>query len=218
LCGDDGEAERKTEEAATIEAAVENANSGGINDWANPAGEGAAADDAWGAPPAADDAAPADGAEKLGDKRERRGDKEEEEDNTLTLDQYLAQQREKENALVPKLEVRKPNDGVEDDLFNGAAPLKKGEEAEYFTGKTKSAPKARTKKEEKVFIEIEARFERPSRGGRGGRGGERGGDRGGERGRGERRGRAGRGRGAANGHPRSTQVNVDDETAFPSLS
>lgn len=134
--GDDGEAERKIEEAADIDAAVENANSGGLNDWANPTGgEAAATDDAWGAPPVADDATPADSAEKLGDKRERRGDKEEEEDNTLTLDQYLAQQREKENALVPKLEVRKPNEGVEDDLFNGAAPLKKGEEAEYFTGK-----------------------------------------------------------------------------------
>jgi len=131
--GDDGETERKVEEAATIDAAVENANSGGLNDWANPSGEGAAADDAWGAPPAADDATPADGAEK--DKRERRGDKEEEEeDNTLTLDQYLAQQREKENSLVPKLEVRKPNEGVEDDLFNGAAPSKKDEE-EYFSGK-----------------------------------------------------------------------------------
>lgn len=224
--GDDGETERKTEEAATNDAAAENANasSGALNDWATPAAD-APADD-W-AVPAADaptDGSPAaDGAEKpqSGERRERRGDREEEEDNTLTLDQYLAQQREKENALVPKLEVRKPNDGADDDVFQGAAPIQKKEDLEYFAAKTKSAPKARAKKDEKVFIEIEARFERPNRGGRGGA---RGGDRGGDRGRGERRGRGGgRGRGGANGYsgapPRgSAAVNVDDETAFPSLS
>ena len=52
--------------------------------------------------------------------------------------------------------------------------------------------------------------------GRGGRGGERGGERGfrGGRGRGEGRGR---GRGA-NGASASAPLNVDDETAFPSLA
>jgi plasminogen activator inhibitor 1 RNA-binding protein len=131
--GDDGETERKVEEAANVDAAVETTDTGGLNDWAAPAAE--ASGDAWDAAPAADDTPAADGAEKpqSGDRRERRG--EEEEDNTLTLDQYLAQQREKDNAFVPKLEVRKPNEGVEDDLFKGAAPLKKGEEAEYFSGK-----------------------------------------------------------------------------------
>ena len=74
-----------------------------------------------------------------------------------------------------------------------------------------SAPKAKAKKEEKVFIEIDARFERPARGGRG-----RGGDRGGERGaRGRPRG-APRGRGV-NG-PAAAALNVDDEKAFPSLT
>ncbi|KAG2350415.1 hypothetical protein BDR05DRAFT_21269 [Suillus weaverae] len=220
--GDDGETERKTEEAATNDALTENANAAsGLNDWAAPAAD-VPADDwaaATDAPPTDDWAAPpaAEGAEKpqSGEKREKRGDREEEEDNTLTLDQYLAQQREKENALVPKLDVRKPNDGADDDVFKGAAPLQK-DDLDYFSAKTKTAPKARTKKDEKVFIEIEARFERPSRGGRGGRGGDRGG---GERGRGERgRGRGGRGRGGANGHSYSVPaVNVDDETAFPSL-
>jgi hypothetical protein len=77
---------------------------------------------------------------------------------------------------------------------------------------TKSAPKARTEKKEKVFIEIEARFERPPRGGRG-----RGADRGEGRARGGRD-RGGRGRGRANGTPSTPVVSVDDETAFPSLS
>lgn len=137
--GDDGEAERKTEEAATNDALAENA-AGGLNDWAAPAADPSPND--WAAPadaPPADDwAAPsaAEGAEKpqSGERRERRGDREEEEDNTLTLDQYLAQQREKENALVPKLDVRKPNDGADDDVFQGAAPLQK-DDSEYFAAK-----------------------------------------------------------------------------------
>lgn len=73
----------------------------------------------------------------------------------------------------------------------------------------KSAPKARAKKEEKVYLEIDARFDRPERPGRGGRGG-----RGTDRGRGDRPGRGRRGFGT-NGSP---VVNVDDEKAFPSLS
>lgn len=77
----------------------------------------------------------------------------------------------------------------------------------------KTAPKARAKKEEKVFLEIEARFERPDRG-RGGRGrGDRGGDRGRDRGRG------GRGRGARGGRQNANSaVDVNDAAAFPSLS
>lgn len=85
---------------------------------------------------------------------------------------------------------------------------------------TKNAPKARsTKKEEKVYIEIDARFERPDRGGRGrGRGGDRGGDRGDRRG-GPRGGRGGpRGGAARQNGGAPTTVDVDDQTAFPSLS
>ena len=82
----------------------------------------------------------------------------------------------------------------------------------------KSAPKQKSKKEEKVFIEIDGRFDRPARGGRGGRGGDRGGPRGGGRGGGRGRGGGGpREYGNSNGYG-SQQVNVDDESAFPSLS
>jgi len=77
----------------------------------------------------------------------------------------------------------------------------------------KAAPKQRAKKEEKVFIEIDGRFERPSTRGRG-RGGDRGGsDRGGRGARGGRGGRGGRANGAS-----APNISVDDETAFPSLS
>jgi plasminogen activator inhibitor 1 RNA-binding protein len=180
----------------------EAANTDANNDWAN---EGAVGAD-WAAPPP-------EGAADATDKpegRPRREREPEEEDNTLTLDQYLAQQKNKET-IVPKLEARQANDGAGDDIWKGATVLAKDEDEEvYFAGKAKAAPKARAKKEDKVYIEIDGRFDRPERGGRG-RGG-----RGGDRGRGAPRAapRGGRG-GRQNG---ASTVNVDDQTAFPSLS
>lgn len=83
----------------------------------------------------------------------------------------------------------------------------------------KSAPKARAKKEEKIFIEIDARL--PERGGRGRGRGDRGRGRGdrpfGERGRGGGRGRGGRG-GHQNGPGAHPEIDVADEAAFPSLA
>ncbi|KAG6878407.1 hypothetical protein C0993_007589 [Termitomyces sp. T159_Od127] len=201
--GADGKTELKVEEAAAVDATAEasewTAEGGNTADWDAPA-QGPATD-----------AAPAAEGDKA-DGRPRKEKEAEEEDNTLTLDQYLAQQKEKES-VVPKLEsARQANEGADTNIWKDVVPLTKGEgEDSYFVGKTKAAPKARTKKEEKQYIEIDARFERPDRGGRGrGRGGDRGGD----------RARGGRGRGGARGN-RPTEapaVNVDDETAFPSLS
>lgn len=153
--GDDGNAELKAEQAATFDAAAE---SGGLNDWAAPA-ETPAGD--WGAPAdtsGGDWAAPADtsagdwgapsqdtaqgqppDAEKPDSARRRDRDPEE-EDNTLTLDQYLAQQKEKENALLPKLETRKANEGTEDAIWDGATRLEKGEGDAYFSGKVATPP------------------------------------------------------------------------------
>ena len=65
----------------------------------------------------------------------------------------------------------------------------------------------RAEKKEKVYLEIDARFDRPNRGGRGR----------GDRGRGRDRGTRGR-RGTNGTQPSVTHVNVEDETAFPSLS
>ncbi|KAF8640749.1 hypothetical protein AX17_000400 [Amanita inopinata Kibby_2008] len=196
--GDDGREELKVEQAATVDAAAEGANWGG---------EGGQADWAIGETAPVDATSPAADEDKV--ENRPRKEKEEEEDNTLTLEQYLAKQREKE-VVVPKLEnTRKANEGADDDIWKGVVPLSKNEdEGTYFIGKTKSVPKARTKKEEKVYIEIDARFERPDRGGRG-------------RGRGER-GRGGRGRGSGRGGrqngPPAPAVSMDDEVAFPSLS
>jgi plasminogen activator inhibitor 1 RNA-binding protein len=82
-------------------------------------------------------------AEGGGDKAEgRRGrDREpEEEDNTLTLEQYLAQKAEKEASLLPKLEARKANEGADDSLWKDAIKMLKGEEEEsYFAGKVRNS-------------------------------------------------------------------------------
>lgn len=200
----------------------------------------------WGAPAPAEATngeANKDGKEGE-DRRKRRED--EEEDNTLTLDEYLAKKRAEELAALPKLDGQRViKDSNE---WKDAVQLLK-EENEYFVGKvssnlltrpragsngvgpqqTKSAPKAKPKKEEKVYIAIDLPPAQRE-GGRGGRG-SRGGDRGG-RGRGGDRGPRGGGGGGdrsarsggsnwnkgTNGRAPSANVDVDDEAAFPSLS
>ena len=184
--GDDGNAELKDEAAADTDAAKE-----------------ATAGDSWDTP-ATDGAAAAGGD----DKPPRKERTPEPEDNTLTLEQYLAQEKEKLD--VPELETRQVSADWKD-----VKPLEKEEEETYFVGKTKtSAPKARQAKERES---VEVNFAPPpregggrGRGGRGGRGGFNS-DRP-PRARGSGRGRGGR---QQNG---SSQVNVDDTSAFPALS
>ncbi|KAH9064301.1 hypothetical protein EDB87DRAFT_1766535 [Lactarius vividus] len=210
--GDEGDAERKAEEAGTTDAQAEGA-AASTDDWATPATDNwaAPATDDGGAPPPEGGNAPAAEGEKGDDSRKPREREPEEEDNTISYDQYLAQLKETAAASIPKLEgVREANEGA-DNVWGDVTEHKKNEDDEaYFVGKSKTTTKARAEKKEKVYIEIDARFERPSRGGRG-----RGGDRGrGDRGRGSGRGGGTRG-GRTNG---AGAVNVDDETAFPSLS
>lgn len=225
--GDEGQKELAAETAAADDAAVEQAApagewgatggddnwgaggdtntewgaGGGNNEWGAEGGGG----DSWAAPAPTSTNADESAQPEQSDRRPR--DRQEEEpDNTLTLDQYLAQQKEK-SALIPQLETRKIE--KDDSTWKGAKELVKPvDEDVYFVGKTKNAPKARTKKEEKVYLEIDARFERPSRGGRGR--GDRGSDRGGRPPRERERGRGQRSNG-------NTNLDVGDESAFPSL-
>lgn len=226
--GDDGDRELKNEQQAVADASAEASPAVAGDEWGSPA---PVADDWAGtANNAADDwATPTDGAtankdatettntapaKDDGEYRRRRAQEEEEEDNTLTLEQYLAQQ--KNASAVPKLEgTRKANEGSDDTLWKNATETAKQEEENYFIGKGKAAPKSRAKKAEKEFIEIDAHFERPNRGGRG-RGG-RGGDRGDRGGRG--RGRGGdRYSNRNNNNSANGAVDVADQSAFPSLS
>lgn len=153
--GDDANAELKAEQAATIDAAAE---SGGLTDWATPADTSAndwaapadtSAND-WGAPADASangwdapsqEPAPEQSPEAAKPEGARRRDREpEEEDNTLTLDQYIAQQKDKDSVLIPKLETRKANEGADDALWDGATRLEKGQGESYFSGKVPSCP------------------------------------------------------------------------------
>lgn len=125
--GDEGNAELKAETAAETDAQAE---------AANPAAEG------WGpeAPSADAWAAPAEGAEAAapaeGEKAEGRRRVEEEEDNTLTLDEYLKQQSEKQLEIIPQLETRKANEGDDSIWKDAVAVTKKNEEEDaYFVGK-----------------------------------------------------------------------------------
>lgn len=94
------------------------------DDWAAPAGETPAAG-----------AAPTEGREP----RERRPRQEDEEpDNTLTLDEYLAKKTDSGLAgLVPKLDAgRKTNDEGSTEIWKDAIKLTKDGEGEaYFAGK-----------------------------------------------------------------------------------
>jgi len=126
---------------------------------------------------------------------------EEQEENTKTLDEYLA---EKKNGQTFRLsDARKANEGVDDGQWKGAVVLEKEDDV-FFVGKeTESKLKIKNKKE-KVFLEIDQPAHRSNddrRGGRGGRG------RGGNNSRGGNRS-SGRGQGS---------VNLSDAKAFPTL-
>jgi len=111
--GDEGGAELKAEEAGTTDAQAEGVvnstddwgASAPTDNWAAPA-----ADD-WGAPPPAEgDNAPAVEGEKGDDSRKPREREIEEEDNTISYEQYLAQLKDNVTTSVPKLEgVREAN-------------------------------------------------------------------------------------------------------------
>jgi len=209
--GDEGGDELKAEEAGTTDAQAEGVAAAAADGWdsvpIDPWSQPAPADP-WAIPPAGDDtAAPAVEEEKGDDDRKPRDRDPEDEENTISYDQYLAQMKDNTTSSIPKLEgVREANEGA-DDAWGDVVEHKKNEDDEaYFVGKTKGTGKVRAEKKEKVYIEIDAHFERPSRGGRGrGRGGDRG---------------RGRGRGSRGQQSNGTQadINVDDKNAFPTLS
>lgn len=137
--GDDADAELKAEEGAAVDAAVEGDAWGGDAAAADDAWGGAATpadDDPWAAPNASDE--PAVGVDdSKAETRRVREREQDEEDNTLTLDQYLAKKAEQEASLVPKLEgVRQANEGGDDSLWKDAVPLQRNDDEDaYFVGK-----------------------------------------------------------------------------------
>jgi plasminogen activator inhibitor 1 RNA-binding protein len=158
------------------------------------------------------------------------------EDNTKSYTDYLAEQAEKRAAIGGDLAIRKANEGSKQQFPEGKAVNRNTED--YFAG---SGGKQSRQKENKSknLLTMDGQYYAPPaedrrggrEGGRGGRGrgeGGRGGREGGRgrgdgyRGRGEGRGRGaprgGAPRGDANSNgPRGGQINVTDESAFPSL-
>lgn len=133
---DEGTAELQAETAGETDAQVEATGTTTEAGWG---GEAADAD-AWGTP--AEGAAATGETAATEEKAEGRPRREvEEEDNTLTLEEYLKQQKEKELEVVPKLETRKANEG-DDSIWKDAVPLSKKDEedAAYFVGKVSLAP------------------------------------------------------------------------------
>lgn len=214
----DGEGERKDEDAGEAIAKTEL-----TEDAAEAAG------------------APAESAEATAEGAE--GAEATEEEKLISYEEYQAEQQAKKAALEAELalNLRKPNEGVEDPKWENAVAIEKDDEEVYFEGdeSKQKKQKAAKQKQKKQYVELENRFietrsmqqDRP-RGGRGGpRGGARGGDFGGRgdggrgRGRGGARGReprgdfagrgdftAGRGRASAPNTP-----NPSNEAEFPSL-
>ncbi|ORX89729.1 hypothetical protein K493DRAFT_410270 [Basidiobolus meristosporus CBS 931.73] len=120
-----------------------------------------------------------------------------EEDNSKTLEEYYAEKAQKLASMGIALpETRTANEGADDSKWKGGVALAK-EDEEYFAPLNKSKAKSKKDKKEKVALNIEQRFNETGR-----RGGFEG------RGRGNRAPRG----------ARSAKINVNDESAFPSLA
>lgn len=141
-------------------------------------------------------------------------------DNTKSYADYLAEQAQKKLDLgVP--EARKPNENAKPDKkWAQAKEFKRDETEESFISGNEPKSKKDKQRKEKNVLDIDHRQVEPQRGGReGGRGGRgRGEGRGDFRGRGRGEGRGGyRGRGGRGDSRGEANVNVADQSAFPSL-
>lgn len=140
----------------------------------------------------------------------------EREENNISYAEYLIQQQEKKSALAAEApQLRKPNEGREQDKkWANAKPICRDEEEDFVPGAGGKAKRERERRQ-KQFLEIDQRFTEGSDRGRGG--GPRGGrGRGGRGGRGDGPSRAGRGGGQGNTESNAS-INTNDTSAFPSL-
>jgi hypothetical protein len=126
------------------------------------------------------------------------------EEVVKTLDEYLAEKANK-SLKIARPEVRKANEGADDSKWKDTVAFVKTEEPDYLPAKEKATAKKEKARKEKIFVEIEQRFQEKPRFQRD----DRRGGRGDRRGRGNNR-RSGR---QSNG----PAVNLQDDAAFPSL-
>lgn len=141
---DEGGAELKAEEAGTTDAQAEGAGAS-TDDWGAPpaatdpwAPAATSQTDDWGVPPAEGDNPPPAQGEKGDDGRKPRERELEDEDNTISYEQYLAQLKENTTPSVPKLEgIREANEGA-DNVWGDVTEHKKNEdEGAYYVGKVR---------------------------------------------------------------------------------
>ncbi|KAI8071302.1 hypothetical protein BC940DRAFT_294100 [Gongronella butleri] len=131
------------------------------------------------------------------------------EENVKTLDEYLAEKASK-GLKVSLPEARKANEGSDEGKWKEAVAFTKAEEPDFLPAKEKAAKKEKARKE-KVFVDIEQkfqekpRFSRDSRDSRDSRGAARGGRR-------QNNNTSGR-----RGDRRNNNVNLQDDAAFPTL-
>ncbi|KAI8874912.1 hypothetical protein K501DRAFT_264490 [Backusella circina FSU 941] len=122
------------------------------------------------------------------------------EEVVKTLDEYLAEKANK-SLKVSLPEARKANDSDEA-AFKGTVAFAKEEFQEFYVAKeTKSSKKTEKVRKEKVFVEIEQRFQEKARP---------------EFRKNDRRGGRGNGR-RTQKNSASPAVNLEDSSAFPSL-
>jgi plasminogen activator inhibitor 1 RNA-binding protein len=135
--GDEGGTELKAEEAGKTDAQAEGdaaATDGWdavpIDPWSAPPSA-----DPWGAPPEGDSTPVAEGEKAENDRKPAERELEDEE-STISYDQYLAQLKETTTTSVPKLEgIREANEG-DDGAWADAVERKKNEDEQaYFVGK-----------------------------------------------------------------------------------
>jgi len=139
--GDEGTTELNAEEAGSTDAQAEGVSAAKdgwdpvpVESWSAPPEA-----DPWGAPPAEGDGTPAV-EEKAAEDRKPRDREPEEDDHTISYEQYLAQKKDTTTTSVPKLEgVREANEGAEGAWGDDVEHKKNEDDQAYFVGKVCSA-------------------------------------------------------------------------------
>jgi plasminogen activator inhibitor 1 RNA-binding protein len=121
----------------------------------------------------------------------------EEADNTMTLEEYKAKHQNSSLSKKNETNIRAPNDGLEDDSWKNNI-IHRSENDDYYSGKGATSKARIRNKKEKVFLDIDPPKHQPNNRGRGNR-------------------RRGNGRNNNSKTRFNEQLNLSDNTVFPTL-
>lgn len=138
--GDEGGTELKAEEAGKTDAQAEG-DATATDGWDavpiadDPWGAPPPSADPWGAPPGTDGTPAVEDMKAENDRKP--GERElEDEESTISYDQYLAQLKETTTSTIPKLEgIREANEGADGDWDDVVKHKKNEDDQAYFVGK-----------------------------------------------------------------------------------